>query len=402
VGGTILDADAQTGAYHSETTWNEPDFADASGGGLSAVYGPPAYQAGLNLASRGVPDVAYNAAILGGVLAVWSTSGQGANLVFQFGGTSAGAPQWAGLVALAVQAAGHRIGQLNPVLYADAQQSPGEYAALFHDITTGDNTFHGPVTIDGYSAGAGYDLATGLGSPKAQNLVPALVTPATTTTLAANPSTAAVNEPISFTATVQPSGDHQPTGSVSFYLDGAATPAATVALTGERAAWQTTLGFGTHSVVATYSGDTFNAASTSDAATVTVGGCTTTITGNYASLSVSSGVTCIGNATITGGIVVASGATLDLENATVQGGITAYRPVAVRVCGSSTGSITVAHASGAVIVGDPSNGCSGNVVSGSLSATGNQGGGSVSGNTISGSWTVAANNPAFTVIGNHH
>jgi subtilase family serine protease len=107
------------------------------------------------------------------VLAVWSSSGQGANLVFRFGGTSAGSPQWAGLTALADQLRHHRIGYINNALYV-AARSHRIYATLFHDITTGDNTFHGPVTIQGYAAGRGWDPATGLGTPKANLLVPAL------------------------------------------------------------------------------------------------------------------------------------------------------------------------------------------------------------------------------------
>ena len=117
VGGTLLDADGTTGAYHSEQVWNEPAFNAAGGGGFSTLYRTPDFQRGLHLHNRGVPDVAYNAGITTGVLTVWSTSGQGANLVFRFGGTSAGSPQWAGLTALADQLAHHRIGAINETLY---------------------------------------------------------------------------------------------------------------------------------------------------------------------------------------------------------------------------------------------------------------------------------------------
>jgi subtilase family serine protease len=173
VGGTILDANGTTGAYNNEVVWNEPDFAAAGGGGFSTLYRTPSFQRGVNHSGmRGVPDVAYNAAIIGGVLTVWSTSGQGANLIFQFGGTSAGSPQWAGLTALADQLGHHRVGDINNSLYALAHGQL--YGALFHDITVGDNTFHGPVTIQGFSATKGWDPASGIGSPKANTLVPAL------------------------------------------------------------------------------------------------------------------------------------------------------------------------------------------------------------------------------------
>ncbi len=177
VGGTLLDADGLTGAYHSETTWNEPQFEAATGGGFSVNYPTPIFQKHLRLPSRGVPDVAYNAGILTGVLAVWSTSGLGPNLVFRFGGTSAGSPQWAGLVALAGQLRHARVGYLNPQVYALSLAKPA-YNALFHDITTGDNTFHGEAfgdpTILGFPAARGWDPSTGLGTPKANTLVPVL------------------------------------------------------------------------------------------------------------------------------------------------------------------------------------------------------------------------------------
>jgi subtilase family serine protease len=173
VGGTILDANGLTGAYNGETVWNEPDFQAAGGGGFSVKFGRPGFQSHQRLPARGVPDIAYNAAIIGGVLAVWSTSGQGANLVFRFGGTSAGSPQWSGIAALADQLRHRRIGDINPALY-DLARSPATYAALFHDITVGDNTFHGDITIPGFPATRGWDAASGLGSPKANLLVPAL------------------------------------------------------------------------------------------------------------------------------------------------------------------------------------------------------------------------------------
>jgi subtilase family serine protease len=173
VGGTRLDADGLTGAYHGETVWNEPQFGSAGGGGFSVKFRTPAYQLPRHLPRRGVPDVAYNGAIDGGVLAVWSSSGEGADLLFIFGGTSAGSPQWAGLIALADQLRHGRVGAINPALYAITLSSR-IYGGLFHDITVGDNTYHGDVTVPGFAAKPGWDAATGLGTPKANALVPAL------------------------------------------------------------------------------------------------------------------------------------------------------------------------------------------------------------------------------------
>jgi subtilase family serine protease len=130
--------------------------------------------------SRGVPDVSYSADINGGLLIAWS-QGLPAQVggIFDFGGTSAGSPQWAAIIALADQSAHQRIGYLNPVLYQIAATPLRSYA--FHDITTGDNTVTladasgNPVTITGYSAGTGWDPVTGLGSPDAAHLIKLLV-----------------------------------------------------------------------------------------------------------------------------------------------------------------------------------------------------------------------------------
>jgi subtilase family serine protease len=179
VGGTHLDATQPAGHYVSETTWN--DEFGATGGGFSTLYQRPAYQRGLPVhGSRGVPDVSYSADINGGLLIAWS-QGLPAQVggIFDFGGTSAGSPQWAAIIALADQSAHQRIGYLNPVLYQIAATPLRSYA--FHDITTGDNTVTladasgNPVTITGYSAGTGWDPVTGLGSPDAAHLIKLLV-----------------------------------------------------------------------------------------------------------------------------------------------------------------------------------------------------------------------------------
>ncbi|GER86768.1 hypothetical protein KDW_09300 [Dictyobacter vulcani] len=183
VGGTQLVADAVTGAYQSETTWNEPQFGAGTGGGFSKVYSKPFYQYGLSNIpgkERGVPDVAYNAAINGGVLTVTSDSGAGLGRVFIFGGTSAGSPQWAGIAALASQYGNKRVGFINPVVYLLFGRINGIYSATFHDITSGNNTFTfvdnagNTVTIPGYEAKKGWDATTGWGSPVVSKLVPLL------------------------------------------------------------------------------------------------------------------------------------------------------------------------------------------------------------------------------------
>ena len=89
------------------------------------------------------------------------------------GGTSASAPIWAALIALADQYAGRHLGLVNPAIYQIAR-SP-RYHQAFHDITTGNNTVQfPPTTVTGYQAAPGWDPVTGWGSPDAQVLIPLL------------------------------------------------------------------------------------------------------------------------------------------------------------------------------------------------------------------------------------
>jgi subtilase family serine protease len=84
-------------------------------------------------------------------------------------GTSCSAPQFAAMVAIADQIAGHSLGQINPTLY---QLASSDYGKYFYDVTTGNN---GPdPSVPGYNASTGWDPVTGLGTPDAANLVPAL------------------------------------------------------------------------------------------------------------------------------------------------------------------------------------------------------------------------------------
>jgi subtilase family serine protease len=189
VGGTTLTADPSTGAYQSETAWTEPfgcnppavapSDVNCSGGGFSSIYPRPGYQSALQKnRARGVPDVAYNAGVTGGVLIYSATINVGEGLpanapvFFIIGGTSAGSPQWAGLAADADQLAGHRMGNINPALYSIAQAKK-HYAAALHDITIGNNDV-AELGGEGFNAGTGWDPVTGLGTPDAAALLPLL------------------------------------------------------------------------------------------------------------------------------------------------------------------------------------------------------------------------------------
>jgi hypothetical protein len=161
VGGTTLNLDA-SGNILGESAWS------GSGGGLSAVEAQPAYQQGVvsqSSTQRATPDVAYDADPNTGFPVYDSFNNGSAAPWSQFGGTSDAAPQWAGLIALADQE--RMVNGLTP-LDGPSQTLPMLYslpASDFHDITSG-SSFGSPIE----SAGPGYDLATGRGSPIA-NLV---------------------------------------------------------------------------------------------------------------------------------------------------------------------------------------------------------------------------------------
>jgi subtilase family serine protease len=175
VGGTTLNATVGTGKYVSETTWNEAAVGDgATGGGFSSVFPRPGYQDGIPGIgrSRGLPDVSWDADPLTGVPVVVSILG--GTYILPVGGTSVGAPAWAGLTALFNQYAGKRLGFLNGAFYHILKSK--SYGSTFHDIKTGNNSVNGfnangnPVPVIGYNAGPGWDAVTGVGTPNADDL----------------------------------------------------------------------------------------------------------------------------------------------------------------------------------------------------------------------------------------
>jgi hypothetical protein len=175
VGGTTLTTGAG-GAWAGETVWNwytGGEGTGASGGGISTTYGLPSYQtAAITVADQGstvnrnVPDVALTADN------VFNTYNDGES--GSVGGTSCAAPLWAGFTALvnqqAVAVSGTPVGFLNPALYALGEGA--DYAATFHDITSGNNFRNARSTR--FVAAPGYDLCTGWGTPKGQALINAL------------------------------------------------------------------------------------------------------------------------------------------------------------------------------------------------------------------------------------
>ena len=172
VGGTSLTLAAGS-AYGSETGWS-----DSTGGfsGLDSDWGTyesePSYQTatlqavGLSFGVRTTPDVSFNADPNTGVAVYDSVPYSGQSGWFQVGGTSAATPAWAGLVAIADQglATGAKGSLSNTQAQTDLYALP---SSDFHGITTGFN---------GYSATPGYDLVTGLGSPKANLVIAGILT----------------------------------------------------------------------------------------------------------------------------------------------------------------------------------------------------------------------------------
>jgi|GEM_PF-1078092 len=161
VGGTTLkisSSGSNVYSYTSETGWS------GSGGGYSQYEKEPTWQYTVqSTGRRSTPDVSYDANSSTG-FAVYDTYGYSGWLVV--GGTSAGAPQWAGIFAIVNQGRGAKaIANAASDLYA--LDTTTYYSTDFYDVTSG--------SAGRYKAGTGYDLVTGLGSPKASSLVSMLI-----------------------------------------------------------------------------------------------------------------------------------------------------------------------------------------------------------------------------------
>jgi kumamolisin len=181
-GGTNLRGNGSN--ISAEVVWNgQPQGGGATGGGVSNVFPLPNWQAGANVpqpgtpsGGRGVPDVAGDAdPATGYVIRV-----DGKTMVI--GGTSAVAPLWAGLIAVANHQNGKQAGFIQPAIYAAKNKS------AFRDTTTGDN--------GSFKAGPGWDACTGLGSPIAPRIISALKSGASTAAykIAASKKKAAVRK----------------------------------------------------------------------------------------------------------------------------------------------------------------------------------------------------------------
>ena len=179
VGGTRLSL--KDSHYLNETAWNDPNSYDigATAGGFSLIFRLPGYQRHLApfTSYRGVPDVSYDADITTGFPVIFGATGT--PLLLTEGGTSLGSPQWAGIIALADQLAGRRLGFLNNAFYQLSQTISS--TQVFHDVIQGNNNvlLQGntdySVFISGYKENIGWNPVTGLGTPNVANLLPRLI-----------------------------------------------------------------------------------------------------------------------------------------------------------------------------------------------------------------------------------
>ena len=170
IGGTQLNLDDSGNRLTPDVVWN--DGFGAGGGGLSQVFDRPSFQNRVRSVvgdQRGTPDISASAAVDGAawVYFTFNPKRVGWHLV---GGTSEASPIFSGIVALADQAAGHRLGNINEALYS---LGLGKHAARngIVDVTSGNNSFGG---VTGFTAVPGYDLASGLGTFDGAKLVDAL------------------------------------------------------------------------------------------------------------------------------------------------------------------------------------------------------------------------------------
>jgi subtilase family serine protease len=212
VGGTTLVTTGPVGVRVSESAWNDGG-GTGTGGGISTYYSIPSWQSGINTfltnggstLARNVPDVALTA----NNIYVKYGNGLSSSSVE---GTSCAAPLWAGFMALANQqaVAGGKptVGFINPAIYEIANESI--YSIAFNDITKGTNTWS--LSPNSFFAVPGYDLCTGLGTPKGTNLINALVSP--------DPFLVVSNAGINFV--VSPDGTFNP-ASQTYYLTNVGT-----------------------------------------------------------------------------------------------------------------------------------------------------------------------------------
>jgi hypothetical protein len=274
--------------------------AASSDGGVSMYIATPSWQTGTGVPGtegRYTPDIAFSSSGHDGYFGCLAASGgahpgncvvSNGEFYFEyFYGTSAAAPDMAGITALLNQKLGGPQGELNQRLY---QLAANPTNTIFHDVTVATSGVSGCVIttpsmcnnstpsptgltggLSGYLVTAGFDEVTGLGSIDAGNFLNNYFPgSATTTTLISNLNPATQGVAVTFTAAVTTTGTNPPTGTLS--LNDGLTSIGTATVNGSQPVTFTfsTLAVGAHSLTAAYSGDGNNAASTSAALSETI------------------------------------------------------------------------------------------------------------------------------------
>ncbi|MGH7778627.1 MAG: S53 family peptidase [Candidatus Binataceae bacterium] len=204
VGGTQFIPTYENGndvGFVAEQAWNEMSRDStgiaSTGGGLSTVFTKPTFQTNgtPDDGQRDVPDISMEAACsTPGVFSVFPDRASGNAVKCCACGTSLGAPIWAGITELIVQTNGGGVGTLNPTLYSLGNRQDTASTGI-RDVISGNNDFDNTsvnpsVEVTGFTAAAGYDLATGWGTPDLAVFVPAFLgLPVPTTTPTATSTT---------------------------------------------------------------------------------------------------------------------------------------------------------------------------------------------------------------------
>jgi subtilase family serine protease len=318
-------------SYIPEGGWNGPSHVDdgkttyrvaASGGGVSAYIATPSWQTGTGVpgtAGRYTPDVAFSASGHDGYFACLAASGSGCvpndqgEFTFEyFSGTSAAAPDMAGITALLNQKEQSAQGELNQRLYQLAS-GPGN---VFHDVTVTSSGVSGCALttpslcnnstpsatrltggLAGYLVTDGFDEVTGLGSVDVASLLAEFVPATTGMALTSSAGTIFAGASVTLTATITPStsvgaATSPPTGTVTFYNGAhiAANILGTATLNSAGAASLTTslITIGSDSISAVYAGDPNYGGSASQTLTETVNAATFTLSATPATQTISS------------------------------------------------------------------------------------------------------------------
>jgi subtilase family serine protease len=331
--------------YIPENVWNDGSDLWASGGGASTIYSKPAWQTGKGVPSDGmrdVPDLSLSASGHDPYIIVMDGN------EYAVSGTSAATPTLAGIFALINQSTGSRQGAANQTLYtlATAQNSGG--GAVFHDITSGTNTVPG---CTGYSATAGYDEATGLGSVDASVLVShwtsaqgtlslslastaTTVAPSGSSTYTANLTGGSSSQTVTLSATGLPTGVTATFAPASLTFTGSGSSKLTLAVASSVAA-------GTYTFTVTATNGTLTS---STKGTITVLAPSFTLTDSATAATIAPGAsgtftfTTAGNATFNSAVAFAVSG--------LPTGITGtWAPTSIAAPGSGSSTLTLAAAS---------------------------------------------------------